>query len=264
MTRRLLRSFPRKRKSRTAKDWVPAFAGTSGWRLLVSAMLLLAPSFALAQSCPQPLASATRLVLVVADKMSSTTATLRRFERAVPNAPWRAAGGPQSALIGYRGVAWAHTFRAFARDHEPVKVDGDARVPAGFFAIGRSFGFAASSRPGYLRIVAGTVCVDDPASPAYNTISSRAKIGWRVHGENMWRIPEYRRGLLVDYPTDAPAHAGSCIFIHLWLPGAKGTHGCVALPEPRLAALQDFAQDRALLAVLPRQALDRFKGCLPR
>jgi len=225
---------------------------------------LVAPSLALAQSCPQPLASATRLVLVVADTMSSTTAALRRFERAAPDAPWREVGGPESALIGYRGIAWAHNFRAFARDREPVKVDGDARVPAGFFPIGRSFGFATSPRPDYLHITAGTVCVDDPASPAYNTITSRAKIGWRVHGENMWRIPEYRRGLLVDYPTDAAARAGSCIFIHLRLPHAKGTHGCVALPEPQLAALQDFAQDGALLAVLPRQALARFKGCLPR
>ena len=79
----------------------------------------------------------------------------------------------------------------------------------------------------------------------------------------MWRIPEYRRGLLVDYPTDAKARAGSCIFIHLRLPASKGTHGCVALPEAQLEASQDFAQSGAVLAVLPRQALDRFKGCLP-
>ena len=152
-----------------------------------------------------------------------------------------AVGGPGSALIGYGGVAWAHAFRPFARRGEPIKIEGDNRAPAGFFRIGRSFGFAASPRPEYLHIVAGTVCVDDPASPAYNTITSRAQVGWRVHGENMWRIPEYRRGLLVDYPTDAGARAGSCIFIHLRLPGSDGTHGCVALPEPQLVSLQDFA-----------------------
>ena len=84
-------------------------------------------------------------------------------------------------------------------------------------------------------------CVDDLSSPAYNTITSRAKVGWKVHGENMWRVPEYRRGLLVDYPTDRKARAGSCIFIHLQLPGKTGTSGCVALPEPQLEALQDFA-----------------------
>ena len=233
------------------------------WPLLVTG-LLLAPSPALPQSCPQPLASATKLVLVVAETMSSTTASLRRYERAAPDAPWRAVGGPESALIGYRGVAWAQAFRAFVRGREVVKVDGDKRVPAGFFAVGHSFGFAASTWPGYLRIATGTVCVDDPSSPAYNTITTRDKIGWKVHGENMWRIPQYRRGLLVDYPTDARARSGSCIFVHLRLPAAKGTEGCVALAEPQLASLQDFAQSGAVLAVLPRQALPRFRGCLPQ
>ena len=103
-----------------------------------------------------------------------------------------------------------------------------------------------------------------PASPAYNTITSRAKVGWKVHGENMWRVPEYRRGLLVDYPTDAKARAGSCIFIHTRLPGATGTTAASRLPEPQVAALQDFAASRApCWRFCPRQALARFKGCLP-
>jgi L,D-peptidoglycan transpeptidase YkuD (ErfK/YbiS/YcfS/YnhG family) len=231
--------------------------------LLLAFCLLFAPYAAQAQSCPAPLTVAKRLVLVVAPTMSSSTASLQRFERAAPDAPWHPVGGPASALIGHKGVAWAHAFRGFARGGEPVKVDGDKRAPAGFFTIGRSFGFAASRQPGYLRINTGMVCVDDPASPAYNTITARAKIGWKVHGENMWRVPEYRRGLLVDYPTDRRDRAGSCIFIHLRLPGKTGTAGCVALPEPQLRTLQNFAQGGAVLAVLPKQALPRFKGCLP-
>ena len=63
--------------------------------------------------------------------------------------------------------------------------------------------------------------------------------------------------------ADRAARAGSCIFIHVRRPDAKGTAGCVALPEPQVEALQDFAEGGAVLAVLPRQALDRFKGCLP-
>ncbi len=114
-----------------------------------------------------------------------------------------------------------------------------------------------------MRIAEGMTCVDDPRSPAYNSITSRDKVGWKVHGENMWRVPEYRRGLLVDYPTNRAARAGSCIFIHVRRPDAKGTAGCVALPEAQLEMLQDFAEGGAVLAVLPRQALDRFKGCLP-
>jgi L,D-peptidoglycan transpeptidase YkuD (ErfK/YbiS/YcfS/YnhG family) len=225
--------------------------------------LLAFPSLALAQSCPAPLAQAHKLVLVVADTMSSTTASLQRFTRAATNAPWRADGGPVTALIGHNGVGWAYAFRAFAQPGEPVKVDGDKRVPAGFYKIGRSFGFGPSRLPRYLRIAEGMTCVDDPGSPAYNMVTLRAKIGWKVHGENMWRVPEYRRGLLVDYPTNRQARAGSCIFIHTRLPGATGTSGCVSLPEPEVEVLQNFSQSGAVLAVLPRQALGRFKGCLP-
>jgi L,D-peptidoglycan transpeptidase YkuD (ErfK/YbiS/YcfS/YnhG family) len=230
---------------------------------LLALIVLIAPQAAQAQSCPAPLAEARRLVLVVADTLSSTTATVERFERDTPNAPWRLSGGAATALIGHKGLGWAYAFRAFARKGEPVKVEGDKRAPAGFYKIGRSFGFAVSDRAGYLRITDGMTCVDDLSSPAYNTITTRAKVGWQLHGETMWRVPEYARGLLVEYPSNRKARAGSCIFIHLRLPGKTGTSGCVALPEPQLEAVQDFSTDGAVLAVLPRQALGRFKGCLP-
>ncbi|MEP7030250.1 MAG: hypothetical protein ABI830_04885 [Pseudolabrys sp.] len=226
-------------------------------------VLLLAPQMALAQSCPEPLASARKLVLVTADKMTSTTATVQRFERASLTSPWEVAGGEATALIGHKGVAWSYAFRRFAQRREPVKVEGDKRAPAGFYKIGGNFGFAASHIPNYTRITEGMTCVDDFSSPAYNTILPRTAIGEKVHGESMWRAPEYARGLFVDYPTNRKARAGSCIFIHLQLPGKIGTSGCVALPEPQLEALQDFSQGGAVLAILPRAALIRFKTCLP-
>src|SRR5664279_4153767 len=160
---------------------------------ILAFVMLLAPQAALAQSCPQPLASARRLVLVTADTLTSTSATVQRFERDAPNAPWQLSGGPATALIGHKGLAWAHAFRSFARKGEPVKVEGDKRVPAGFYKIGRSFGFAVSDRPGYLRVTDGLTCIDDPSSPAYNTITTRSEVGAKVHGENM-RVPQYARG----------------------------------------------------------------------
>lgn len=230
---------------------------------LLAVVAWLAPQIALAQSCPEPLASAKRLVLVTADKLNSTTATVERFERLSLHSPWEVAGGPATGLIGYNGVAWSPAFRRFAKRGEPIKTEGDKRAPAGFFKIGPSFGFAPSQVPNYVRVDSGMVCVDDPNSPAYNTITRRDRIGPQVHAENMSRVPDYRRGLLVEYPTDRKARAGSCVFIHLQMPGRTGTGGCVALPEPQLGALQDFAQDGAILAVLPRQALARFRECLP-
>ena len=68
-------------------------------------------------------------------------------------------------------------------------------------------------------------------------------VGPSVSGEDMRKIDLYRRGLVVDYPTDRAARAGSCIFIHVWRGEGRGTAGCVALPEARVAALQEFAAD---------------------
>ncbi|RDV03555.1 hypothetical protein DXH78_02510 [Undibacter mobilis] len=226
-------------------------------------LLLLAPSLALAQTCPVPLANARKLVLVTPDTITSTTATLRRFTRTSAGAAWRADAEPVTATIGRGGTAWSHAFRSYALAGEPVKIDGDKRVPAGIYPIGRSFGFGPSRLKGYLRIEEGMTCVDDPSSPAYNTITSRAQVGWKVGGENMWRVPEYRRGLVIDYPTNRTAKAGSCIFIHVRKPGAPGTSGCVSLPEPEVERLQQFASGGAVLAVVPRAALGRFGGCLP-
>ena len=216
-----------------------------------------------AQTCPAPLADAHKLVLVTTRDMASTSATVQRFSRANPHAPWKPDGGPVSAIVGHNGMGWSNAFRSFAKDGEPTKVDGDKKVPAGFYKIGRPFGFEHSSLKGYLRLSEGTVCVDDPRSRAYNTITTRAKVGDKVHGENMWRVPDYSRGLVVDYPTDAHNRAGSCIFIHNWLPGKTGTAGCVAVRAPVVIKLQEFTQGGAVVAVLPKQALDRFKGCLP-
>ncbi len=231
--------------------------------ILLTLVGLFAPSLALAQGCPVTLAYARKLVLVTPDTMTSTTATLQRFTRSAANAPWRAEGEAVTATMGRRGTAWSYSFRSLAARGEPVKAEGDKRVPAGIYPIGRSFGFGPSQLPGYMRITEGMTCVDDASSSAYNTITSRARVGWKVSGENMWRVPEYRRGLAVHYPTNRAAKAGSCIFIHVRKPGVPGTSGCVSLPEPDVERLQHFAADGAVLAIIPKQALGRFAGCLP-
>ena len=232
---------------------------------VVAAALAIPNSSASAQSCPAPLATAKRLVLVTAESMNDKAATMRLYERPSPGETWRALGAPEPAMIGRTGMAWSQFFTRLARRGEPIKVEGDKRAPAGIYSIGRTFGTLASSRARYLHVTPDTICVNDPSHPAYNTIASRARVGQDVHAENMNQVlPMYRRGLLVNYPTDARRRAGSCIFIHVWRSPTTGTAGCVAVPEPRVEALQDFAQDGAVLAILPQVALGRLPGCLPQ
>lgn len=242
-----------------------ATARGSAWivAVLAASSFVSQPSFA--QSCPAPLAEARRLVLVTASTMNDMAAAMRLYERSSPAESWRAIGPVEPAVIGRAGMGWSQFSLRLARRGEPIKVEGDKRAPAGFYSIGRSFGTVPSLRANHLQVTPDTICVHDLASPAYNTIASRSRLGPRVSAENMSRaLPMYRRGLLVDYPTDAAKQAGSCIFIHVWRSPATGTAGCVAVPEPRVEALQDFAGDGAVLAILPRGALDRLPGCLPR
>jgi L,D-peptidoglycan transpeptidase YkuD (ErfK/YbiS/YcfS/YnhG family) len=234
----------------------------------VVAVVIAAPALsttsARAQSCPAVITDARRLVLVTAETMNDVAATMQLFERTSKTEKWRALDAAEPALIGRGGMGWSPFFLQLARRGEPIKVEGDKRAPAGIYKIGRSFGIVASARPNYLQVTPDTICVHDPSSPAYNTIASRARLGPAVSAENMSRaLPMYRRGLLVDYPTDARRKAGSCIFIHVWRSPTTGTAGCVSMPEPRVEALQEFAADGAVLAILPRGALDRLRGCLP-
>jgi L,D-peptidoglycan transpeptidase YkuD (ErfK/YbiS/YcfS/YnhG family) len=202
-------------------------------------------------------------VLVTSQSMAATTGIARLFERASPEEDWRLAGTPEPVVLGRTGMAWGLGFHQLASPGEPKKAEGDGGTPAGVYRIGASFGFTPLSRPGHIQIAQDTVCVDDPASPAYNTITSRNIVGRKVHGENMRAVARYRRGLLVDYPTDAPARGGSCIFIHVKRATMAPTAGCVALPEERVAAWQEFSEPGAVIATVPQDALDRLSGCLP-
>jgi L,D-peptidoglycan transpeptidase YkuD (ErfK/YbiS/YcfS/YnhG family) len=230
----------------------------------LSTLLVAVPGETLAQSCPEPLGGARRLVVVTADGMAASVARLRLFERTARGAPWRPRGAAVPARIGRAGMAWGHPYRRLARAGEPRKVEGDKRTPAGIYRLGRSFGFAASRQPGYLRLTAQTVCVDDVRSPAYNTITSRSALAPDIRVERLRADRRYRLGLWVDYPTNAPARAGSCIFIHVWKSPAHATTGCIAVSEARMARLQRFAAPGAVLAVLPQFAGSRWPGCLPR
>src|SRR6516165_1851198 len=234
--------------------------------IFAAAAMLASPVFVspvLAATCPPPLAQASRLVLVTTQFMDTPLATLQLFRRASADMPWKRVSAAEPAVVGKAGLGWGYPFLDVKDGEEPEKVEGDNRTPAGFFRIGPSFGFAPSRRPGYIELKSGeTVCVEDPSSPFYNTITQRANIG-AVEADDMRSSALYRSGLFVDYPSDRATRRGSCIFIHIWSAPDTGTSGCVGLPEARVEALQEFTRAGAVLAVLPATAFDRFQSCLP-
>jgi D-alanyl-D-alanine dipeptidase len=223
----------------------------------------IAATPAMGQGCPPPLSEALRLVLVTTADMESSKARLQLFERSSTAAPWTPASAGEPAMVGKMGLAWGFTFLRYKREGEPEKVEGDKRTPAGFFKLGPSFGFAGAARDGYVRVEPETVCVEDPSSPHYNTITTRSQLAPGTKADNMRDTSLFRNGLYVDYPSDRATRRGSCIFIHVWKTPDTKTSGCVALPEPRVKALQGFSENGAVLGVLPETARDRFSGCLP-
>lgn len=224
----------------------------------------LATSGAFAQSCPASLQTANRLILVTVPNLTSSNGSLRLFARTQADATWHEVGSAQPVMVGKKGVAWGHAFRELAGDNEPVKSEGDKKTPAGVYPVGRPFGFAPSRLSNYLQIDSDSVCVEDPSSPAYNTITSKKMVGMSVSKETMGASSLYRRGLATNYPTDAAHKAGSCIFLHVWRSPNQGTSGCVTMPEERVAALQWFANGhQTVLALLPESALPRLADCLP-
>jgi L,D-peptidoglycan transpeptidase YkuD (ErfK/YbiS/YcfS/YnhG family) len=232
--------------------------------MMVAALVACSAMQVRAGACPEPLGGAQRLVLVTTPSMGTALARVGLFTRAARTMPWQKVGETERAVVGKAGLGWGHSFGYAKRSGEPSKIEGDRRTPAGFFRLGPSFGFETAGLPGHI-VLKGreTVCVEDPASPFYNTISTRSEIGFDVRADDMRSNPLYRRGLFVQYPTDRANRRGSCILVHIWQSPATGTAGCVGLPESRVAALQEFARSGAVLAVLPEGALDRFPGCLP-
>jgi L,D-peptidoglycan transpeptidase YkuD (ErfK/YbiS/YcfS/YnhG family) len=211
-------------------------------------------------SCPK-LDDAERLVLVLSPGADSVTATVRRFERN-GGKDWRATGKPKPAVLGKNGMAWAWNYQQLSGGAR-IKAEGDGRTPAGFFPIGKPFGFS-SGPAGYVRLAPGeNYCVDDPASPHYNAVVTKAAAGG-VSGEDMGTVSLYRQGLFIDYPTNRALKGGSCIFLHTWRARSSGTSGCVALTQRDVEEVQRWSEGRkTVIGILPQSAWKTLRSCFP-
>jgi len=239
-----------------------------GVLLLGSAIGLCPPMLALTaeSTCPPELVEATRLILVVASNMNARTATVRLMERPSREKKWNEVGEVTKAMLGSAGIGWAWAFENFARQEDPIKHEGDGRTPAGFFHVGRPFGFGPGPAKDYIRLEKGkTFCVNDVRSPYYNMIMSKSQAGDGTTGEDMGTIALYRRGLFIEYPTTRERKGGSCIFIHIWRSPESATSGCVALAEDDVVNLQKWSERRpTLVGIVPQAALKRLQSCFPR
>lgn len=209
-------------------------------------------------------ANAGQLVLVTTADWDAPTGTLRYYERA--GSGWRQVGSPVDVTVGRTGTAWGIGLHA-ARSDGPVKREGDGKAPAGVFAIGTAFGYAASARTGldYKGMGRNDWCIDVPESSYYNRIIDRSLVKaphLDKSSEPMRRDihvdgdQRYREGFVIEHNADgAVANGGSCIFAHLWKAPGEATAGCTAMaPETMQPLLAWLDRSRKPVFVLLPQA----------
>jgi D-alanyl-D-alanine dipeptidase len=199
----------------------------------------------------------TQLVSVVSDGWDATRATLRRYERE-PGRAFRAVGKPVHVVLGRSGYGWGDGLHGEAAPQGmsgPLKREGDGRSPAGVFAIGQLYGYAAqapaSSLP-YAKAGAALRCVDDARSTHYNQILDEAP-GWGS-AERMRRDDDLYELLLVIEHNRAPVVPGhgSCIFLHVWHDANTPVTGCTAMDKADLRELIAWLRpNAAVLVALP-------------
>lgn len=206
-------------------------------RTLACASLLLGAGTADA-AMPDPLAASSQLVVVTTADWQANQGRLQTFQRDGAGR-WQPVGASWAVAIGRNGSAWGEGALP-APAGEPRKVEGDGRSPAGAFALGPAFGYAAridSTLP-YRQMQADDWCMDVPASPLYNRIVSAKEVGAEaVKGSSEpMRLdlhhdgdPRYREGFVIAHNAAAVPGRGSCIFGHLWRQPGEATAGCTAM-----------------------------------
>lgn len=243
--------------------------------LLTSTVLAIASlgaGHAAAAETALPWAHSQQMVVVTTAGWDATRGELHRFERD-PAGAWREAGAGVPVVIGRTGAAWGtglHEVPAGAGG--PVKHEGDGRSPAGVFAIGEAFGYAARAETGlrYEALDANDWCVDVDGSPYYNRIVDSNDVGADavkdstepmrrdLHADGDQR---YRLGFVIGNNPGNARGAGSCIFGHLWKSPDSTTAGCTAMAPPSMETLLRWldADRRPVFVLLPAAEYERLR-----
>jgi len=202
-----------------------------------------APGTRGAAACPPTLAasfestgSSTQLVTVVAATRTSTSGTVRLWQKA--DGCWVATDGPWTAWLGGRGVS-------------ENRREGDRTTPAGIFGIG-SVMYGVAPNPGvsypYRRVRCGDWWVEDARSPLYNQFRRTpcgSRTPFRTVGGDLSKSPTaYRHFAFIRFNANPVVRGrGSGIFLHAST--GRPTLGCVSLPVAHLVTTLRWLRPQA-------------------
>lgn len=185
-----------------------------------------------------------QLLLVVADKESSTVAKLYAFEdkKLIFNAI--------EVNLGKNGLS-------------ATKQEGDGKSPSGEFSLSAIFGYAKSykTKMPYIQAKHNLLCIDDISSPNYNKIVKYSGESLKSF-ELMHRDDnQYKLGIVVDYNKEGVKNSGSCIFIHIQKAPLSPSAGCTTMKEDDLVKIikwLDISKNPTLLQIT-KDKLDSYK-----
>ena len=208
--------------------------------LVLAAMSACASAPTAPKASTLPWSNAQQMVVVTSADWDNTRGTMRRFERA--HQGWQQVGASQPVMLGRAGIGWGIGLHP-QQSQGPKKREGDGRNPAGVFAIGPAFGYAATSSTAlnYLPMQATNWCMDVPGSPLYNQIVDSREVGEAAVQGSSERMrldlqnagdDRYKLGFVIQHNPNHVNGMGSCIFAHLWGNPDKTTAGCTAMNEP--------------------------------
>ncbi|MET0290694.1 MAG: L,D-transpeptidase family protein [Pseudoxanthomonas sp.] len=219
---------------------------------------------------PAAVEQARQLVLVVSLDWNAPAGHLQTFEKR--KGQWVAVQADFPVSLGRTGSAWGMGLHPPQKDG-PLKEEGDGKSPAGIFAIGPAFGYAASLKTAlpYQPMQATNYCMDVPASPLYNQIVDSAKVGeaavqgstepMRLDLRNAGDI-RYQQGFVIAHNAGAVPGRGSCIFAHLRRKPAEATAGCTSMEADNMQQLLGWLKParKPVFVLLPREEYKRLQG----
>ncbi len=227
------------------------------------------PNFAAAPPGASPLHGIRQIVVVTSSDWDSIDGRLQTWERAGEGTPWAPASAMRSIVVGRNGMGWGRGLHKAQRTGGPIAREGDGRAPAGVFALGPAFGYAAADEvPGlkipYFQEIETTECVDDVRSRFYNKIVDRSSIpdpDWRSSEQMAEQGESYRWGIVIKQNDPPEPGGGSCIFLHPWSGPRSGTAGCTGADPAHVEALMHWLDrdSKPALVQLPRAEYERVR-----
>ena len=195
-----------------------------------------------------------QIVVVLADSMKTSNASLQRYE--LSDNGYLKYGSPISVNLGKKGLAWKRN--PLIKLHNPqYKKEGDLKAPAGVFKLTTLYGYQKSvdTQLDYIKSSDNLICIDDVNSKYYNKIRKIdsslhvSSFEWMKRDDNL-----YKYALVVDYNAKKIKNAGSCIFMHIEKSAQSATAGCSSMSEDSLQTLVNWLDKdkQPLLVQIPK------------